>query len=549
MSTLEQFVSQGVEAQQAVDAIAGKAIPTTEAVDANQDEYLVVPLTAIQESPLNPRKTFDLGALEEMAASMRQLGVLEPLLVRPAKGPTGKRRDAPRFELVAGARRLRAAEIAGLPSVPVRVKHLDDKQVLEVMVVENLQRDGLQPLEEAEGYRVLHEEHGYSVNELAGKIGKSREYVYARLKLRGLTEEARQLLLDRKITPGHAILLARLKPEDQERAIEDGIFGGQWNKSWHRAQVAEEEGHGPDELAASASPNETLPNTDGDKAVSVRELGAWIDDHVRFDAAVPDPIVYAETADTLAVAQEQAEKVVHITHNHHVDPEAKEEGKRTYGPQSWKRADAQRGSKACDESVLGVIVVGPGRGEAFRVCIAKDRCTVHWAAEIRAKKQRAKAAEQGGGKASSQQERWAREEAKRREQAAQVEAARARWQKARPAVLEAVAAAAKKAPTKAGGLLGNLIVEECRGYQGRNFKPDGYVPRGTSAEDLVRHAAFLVLVDEAHSWEAFEEFPKRAKAFGIDVKKIVDQAAPSAGADTQKEKSKASAKGARKPRR
>src|SRR6185295_3130632 len=144
-------------------------------------------------------------------------GVLVPLLVRAL--PNG---NAPSFlyEVVAGARRFRAAKAAGLVEVPCEIKTLNDKEVLEIQLIENSQRADVHPLEEAQAYRQLLEKHGYDVQALAIRVGKSESYVYARLKLSDLNKRAADAFLAEKITATHALLIARLQPKDQVQAIE-----------------------------------------------------------------------------------------------------------------------------------------------------------------------------------------------------------------------------------------------------------------------------------------------------------------------------------------
>jgi ParB/RepB/Spo0J family partition protein len=462
--------------------------------------YEVLELGRIHESPLNPRRTYDPAKLQELAASIRAKGIITPLLVRPnGKG----------FEIASGHRRRRAAELAGVATAPCLIRAMDDAEFVEILNIENLQREDLTPLEEAEGYRLLMTKAGYSVERIAERIGKSDKYVYDRVKLLALIPEAQTLLRAEKITAGHAILLARLKPAEQARAI-DRDRGGLFE---HENILT-----GPDGRGLIKDPS---------KAVSVRELEGWIDQHVRFDAKATDPMIFPETAATLAAVQEQAEKVVKLTHNFHVQDEARDPKERTFGPMSWRRADGQKKSKTCALSVTGVIVVGPGRGEAFKVCVNRDKCDIHWGAEKRERARLAARGQVGASQKGREATSWQREEAKRKEQQARAEAEQARWKKARPAILEALAAAVKKAPTKAGGLLAGLIFGRCqRNYQAQGLAVARYVPRGSTAEDVVRHAAFIVVADQLCEWEAPTEFPKRAKAFGIDVRKIVDAAAP-----------------------
>jgi ParB/RepB/Spo0J family partition protein len=163
-------------------------------------------LSQLAESPLNPRKAF--GDLSELAASIKSAGIIEPLVVRQAgKG----------FEVVAGARRLRAAKKAGLKEVPVVVRELSDEDVREVQLIENLQREDLHPLEEAEAFEQLHQ-IGHSFDEVADRVGRARTSVYERVKLLELVPDARKAFQSGKLTAATALLVARCKGERLQHA-------------------------------------------------------------------------------------------------------------------------------------------------------------------------------------------------------------------------------------------------------------------------------------------------------------------------------------------
>lgn len=173
-------------------------------------------------SPTNPRKRFDDTKLGELAESIKQQGILQPLLVREeitANKPNADKpawpfptRPAPsgRFEIIAGERRYRAAKLAGLNDIPCFVRNLTDAQVLHAQVIENLQRDDLHPLEEAEGYDKLMKEHGSTAESLGAEIGKSKAYIYARLKLIALCAEAREAFYADQLDASTALLIARI---------------------------------------------------------------------------------------------------------------------------------------------------------------------------------------------------------------------------------------------------------------------------------------------------------------------------------------------------
>lgn len=450
-------------------------------------------LDAIIPSKTNPRKHFDDPTMADLSESIKKHGVLQPVLVRPLTKTT--------FELVAGERRFRAAMAAGLKEIPATVRELSDLEVLEIQVVENLQRSDLHPLEEAEGYRRLLK-FKYTAAKIAERVGRSVPYVYDRIKLLDLIEPARKLFLEEMITAGHAIILARLKPEDQKRAIGDkNEYGGLWQQE-----------------------DATFWQEDADqesrKPRSVKELEKWIDEHVKFDAQKADAMLFPDLVESVKQAQEKKEKIVSITHENYIQEDARD-GSKVFGPRSWARADGKEGSKTCLHSVTGVVVVGFGRGTAFKVCTEKEKCKEHWREWQKERAERAKARAADDGSAL---ERQKKEDERRKAEEAQQVAERDRWRKAIPSILDALAAAVQKAPTRAEGFLAGLVIEACRPDWNAVKNPGEYVPVGKSAEDAIRHAAFLILSTEAkNEYHAPREFPKRAKALGIDIKKILNE--------------------------
>jgi ParB/RepB/Spo0J family partition protein len=464
-----------------------------------------LPLRALRPSSTNPRKSFDQGQLAELAESIKTTGVLQPILVRPWKG---KDEGGALFEIVAGERRFRGAQLAGLEGIPAVVRDFSDAEVLEAQLVENLQRADLHALEEADGYRRLMAK-GHDVARIAERTGRSVKYVYDRVKLLSLTKQAQEAFRRGKFTAGHAILLARLRPADQERALQEP-----------EALFTEER--------LLFSPEELDGDLRGDlepmKPRSVREFQGWIDAHVKLEAAEADPMLFPELAQTVRAAAEEKEKVVRITHEL-ITPEDAREGPRPILGRSWKRADGTHGSKQCDRSVIGTIVIGPGRGEAFRVCVDKKRCRVHWGELIKAAKKREREVAKAGGTGEDREALRRRKEA---EEKARLEAEHARWRKATPAILEAVAAALKKAPAGAGGALGRLVLEgfkEAVGY-GVDKEAPKLFPPGKTAEQLVRHVGFQLLMTEVEDPYEPKELAKRLRGFGVDVAKILAATEP-----------------------
>ncbi len=172
-----------------------------------------VPVEAIRPNPRQPRQQVDPEALQELAASIREHGVLQPLIVTRGETPGT-------YILVAGERRWRAAQLAGLERVPVILREAGDRERLEWALIENLQRADLNPLEEAEAYRQLHEEFGLSHAEIARRVGKSRAAVTNTLRLLKLSERVKAALLAGEIQEGHARALLALPEADQKEALE-----------------------------------------------------------------------------------------------------------------------------------------------------------------------------------------------------------------------------------------------------------------------------------------------------------------------------------------
>lgn len=190
-------------------AAAPASAPAGAAPDSTVD------INLIQPSRFQPRTEFNPEALAELAASIKAQGVLQPLLVRP--------RVSGGYELIAGERRLRAAKLAGLARVPVVVREADDRTAFELALVENLQREDLDPLEEAEAYRRLLGDFGYTQEELSKKVGKDRATVANSLRLLNLSDEFKDDLREGRMTPGHARAIMMAGSETLMQAIRDAV--------------------------------------------------------------------------------------------------------------------------------------------------------------------------------------------------------------------------------------------------------------------------------------------------------------------------------------
>lgn len=168
-----------------------------------------IPIALIAANPYQPRRNFDTLELQQLSASIRENGVLQPILVREKDGG---------YQIIAGERRWRASSMAGLKDIPAVVAKVDDKKMLEIAIVENVQRQNLNPIEEANAYKSMLDGLGYKQEEVAKKMGKSREYVSNMIRLLKLPEDVQKLLSEGKITMGHA--RAIVNTEDPSSFIE-----------------------------------------------------------------------------------------------------------------------------------------------------------------------------------------------------------------------------------------------------------------------------------------------------------------------------------------
>jgi len=177
-------------------------------LDEGGEEILEADPKDIKPNPYQPRQIFDDEKIQELAASMMEHGVIQPLIVR---------REGAVYQLVAGERRLRAALQAGLDKIPVVVRSLSDREAMEISLVENLQREDLGPLEEAEAYKRLSEEFGLTQEDISQRVGKSRSDVANTLRLLRLEPEVKQLINQGRISGGHGRALVGLGREQQLR--------------------------------------------------------------------------------------------------------------------------------------------------------------------------------------------------------------------------------------------------------------------------------------------------------------------------------------------
>ncbi|MEE1061050.1 MAG: ParB/RepB/Spo0J family partition protein [Ruminococcus sp.] len=182
----------------------------------DNNSSIMLRISEIEPNRNQPRKEFDENALSDLAQSISQHGLLQPLLVRPL--PMGG------YQIVAGERRYRACRMAGLTEVPVTIRELTDTQTMEIALIENLQREDLSAIEEALGYKTLMEEHGFSQEEVATSVGKSRPAVANALRLLKLPESVLEYLREDKISAGHARALLMLSSEEEMLELAEEIY-------------------------------------------------------------------------------------------------------------------------------------------------------------------------------------------------------------------------------------------------------------------------------------------------------------------------------------
>ena len=205
MSTKQRGLGRGLGA-----LIDDFSVPET------QQEVTRLPLQKVEPNPNQPRRSFDEEELQSLADSIAEHGILQPLAVRAMEGGF--------YQIIAGERRWRAARLAGLKEVPVVVVEADDRTVMELALIENLQRQDLNPIEEAEGYRVLTEEYGLTQEQAAARVGKSRPAVANALRLLALPEDVRSLVEKGELSAGHARAVLSLPTPARQRAAAQKIL-------------------------------------------------------------------------------------------------------------------------------------------------------------------------------------------------------------------------------------------------------------------------------------------------------------------------------------
>lgn len=265
-STDRKGLGRGLSALMADVSITPGADPATTPA---RDSVRTLPIEQVQPNPQQPRRHFSPEALQELTVSIREKGILQPLIVRPE--PDGSEK----FQIVAGERRWRAAQAAQLHTVPVIVRELDDTEVLEVSIIENIQRADLNALEEALAYRQLMDRFGHTQDAMAQALGKSRSHIANTLRLLSLPDEVQTLLRDGKLSAGHArTLIGAESPLPlAEKIVREGLS----------VRAAEKLTRKTGTPPRQKQPRYMIPGSDADTREMEHDLSAQIGLKVKID--------------------------------------------------------------------------------------------------------------------------------------------------------------------------------------------------------------------------------------------------------------------------
>jgi ParB family chromosome partitioning protein len=181
----------------------------------NTEKGTMVKITMVEPNRKQPRKNFDEDALQELSDSIKQFGLLQPILVQDRKD---------HYEIIAGERRWRAAKMAGLKEVPVIIRNYTEREIMEISLIENIQREDLNPIEEAQAYKRLIEEFGLKQDQVAERVSKSRAAVTNSMRLLKLSDEVQQMLIDDMLTTGHARALLAVENQEEQYVLAQKVF-------------------------------------------------------------------------------------------------------------------------------------------------------------------------------------------------------------------------------------------------------------------------------------------------------------------------------------
>jgi ParB family chromosome partitioning protein len=356
-------------------------------------DFRTLAIDQLRESPTNPRRSFDPDKLQELAQSIRAQGVLVPLIVRNVA--------AEEYEVVAGARRFRAAQAAELFSVPVRVVELSDAEALTLQLVENAQREDVHPLEEAYAYRALLDmpEPKYDVASIALKVGKSAGHVYGRLRFVDLIEDAAKAFLENRLTAGHALLIARLPQPQQSQALE-AAFRSHWGSTekhvvpvrelaqWIRQNLMLQL-----EDAIFDREDETLIPEAGSCVQCPKRTGfnsALFDDFQNDDRCLDSSCYESKVAAWLKRKTEQNPALVQVSEywGQQKDQPVIQRGQYVEIKPRENAEEPQKPAEVvCESAATGIVVEGQHLGKTIQIC-ADPECPVHHAPRHETEEQR-----------------------------------------------------------------------------------------------------------------------------------------------------------------
>jgi ParB family chromosome partitioning protein len=359
-------------------------------------EYATVPLAQLIESSTNPRKKFDEEKLEELAESIRSKGVLSPLLTRTVNG---------HFEIVSGARRYRAAQRAGLSEVPVRIADLSDEATLEAQIVENVLRADVHPFEEAQGFRALLEREGagYTIEKISAKIGKNAAYIAKRIRLLDLIPPVSEAFTAGHIGLEHALLIAKLGTDVQEKAFAhcfDGYYAANDSErsvvpasrlqSWIAQNIYLSLKSVPfskddESLAPEAGSCANCPKRTGHNRLLFSEVCEDSDSCA--DAACFNRKLDAHIAQRVS----KIPNLVQISDNYHATDGTPILVRRNYVEvvtgRSKKGKEARPEEKLCGHLIPAIHADGVNKGRLVKVC-ADQACKIHFGDRQQKEKQR-----------------------------------------------------------------------------------------------------------------------------------------------------------------
>jgi ParB/RepB/Spo0J family partition protein len=432
-------------------------------------EFRQLATDVIHESPTNPRRSFSETSLDELTASVRRHGVLQPILVRP---------NGEGFVLIAGARRLRAAKVAGCQTVPARVLDLDDAAADEATIIENLHRENIHPLDEGVSYQRL-VSAGRTIEDIAAALGKPKGYVYQRISLTRLVPKVQDLLARDVLPLIYALKIAVVPAEQQEEAL------AQCFRPLFRDEEARR-----------------------DQLEPLAQLTAWVEKTVRLNPRSEDTQVLlpALAEQVVSAEQERDASVLALStlhfHTDKADP-------KPILFKSWKSAE---GKQRCKHARPGVIVLGEGQGTFLQVCVAKKQCEKHWG---RPKDAAPRRTEDGAAQAEArrqQEEAWAKQQAETE-----------RWRKElRPRAVRLIAE--RTAKLGWSPMLLRLLLEDIR--------PDEMFLEVLGRPDRIAAKrypqAIVVALALRHAWQR-DDLMTFSKRLGVKVtsKDLADMPSPS----------------------